>query len=949
MISLSGCNSKKKNSSDKLQPQTDYYSCNIINKYTDITPASIYPVINDENIVMNGYQNLPVSEICIKSSDENSVSILDETFNKHVIDIFYSDKYKDDLFIIFTDENQTLSVVDYNCTDKTEKNIISFKSASRINIDTDSEGNIIIPEYSDNNLNNKLVNIHKYSPITEKTDTIHFSDSDFPETSDLCTLSFKHLDSEGYMILYYNTEKELYEFGKYNDNFVFEYLIESKDDRIYSDEYFFDYCFSNNGELQIICCSDDINTVVDCYDIKSGNFLRSYQVMPSDFYGIINGSDAYSYYCYNEHSLNGVKDNGEIEELVITDDSQVMNFYQSDGKWFYICSDYCSQRKITYIFDKEFEIIKEPEDPVIEDYDIYYSYYDNNDNEIHLINDENNLLYIIKSTDLQSDTISPAINEYDTFPAYISIENDVLTSVFYDYDFNFSIISVDLKNYSKTDHVIGKLPEGTEFLYTNNCLYYLYYNDEADSTDIYKYNNNSNEKICSFDDNNVHFTQTCSEYDFCCFTSKEIYAYYNNQNHRLLVWKEIQYIPQVLEVFVNKDHSINIFGVNNEQKLNIYQFTKTNTPNKAKKTVTVWGNMDFDSTFPDTSAERIKHLIDNINCADYEYIIETQYFSFEDLRKKILTDDAPDIILCQGHLEKSFSGYMENLSDIFSDDGIKKQDYYDKIIDLGKKDNNIYEIYPEFLFDSFYTINNDYNTSEYWSIDDLLRTASEKKYQKVFYGDRIYTLDSMFYNCLDNFIDTGNNKISINNSKTIELLELIKNCSEEQGMTGYDTGSTRRNQCLLENTLFSLSVYNNLSDPKTNTYPNIIGIPSSEKKCVSISPEFSASIVASSENKENAKNFIKMLLSDEYQNNTNLIPLKRSSLKLQAENNNINAETLNNFERYLDNNVVLSFSYSSIGESLMNTELEYLNNTISTEELIKFYEDKIGLFLGESN
>ena len=57
----------------------------------------------------------------------------------------------------------------------------------------------------------------------------------------------------------------------------------------------------------------------------------------------------------------------------------------------------------------------------------------------------------------------------------------------------------------------------------------------------------------------------------------------------------------------------------------------------------------------------------------------------------------------------------------------------------------------------------------------------------------------------------------------------------------------------------------------------------------------------------------------------------------------------NNFERYLDNNVVLSFSYSSIGESLMNTELEYLNNTISTEELIKFYEDKIGLFLGESN
>lgn len=327
----------------------------------------------------------------------------------------------------------------------------------------------------------------------------------------------------------------------------------------------------------------------------------------------------------------------------------------------------------------------------------------------------------------------------------------------------------------------------------------------------------------------------------------------------------------------------------------IYLSRKNASEVTAKEEI-IYGTLSLDS---DTR----KNIIDFNKTNDKyrikvkEYMSESDYeTSLTQFNADMTTGNCPDIIdLSYGDFSQYASkGILEDLYPYMEQSGINQDDYLENILKAYEVDGRLYGIMPKFYVSTVLVKSSLVGDASGWTLSENLDFLEEKNPENVFqYGSR----DSIFYYCIynniDEFINWETGECFFNSQEFIRALEFAAKFPEEPDYSQDDEGIASKLHSdkilLMQHTLSSVQEYqmtNGLFGEET-TY---IGYPNSERKGNLIQPVGgSMGMSSKSKHKDGAWEFMKTILSDEFQDS--LIseyggwgfPVKKSALDKQFE------------------------------------------------------------------
>ena len=958
IFSFSGCD---KDDKEKIESEDTeyYYACKTVKDYSDVIPTSFSSSKDNEGIVLNGYLKQSSSELVIQSLSDSSKKIFEKQYDdKEVLNILFSEKYKNNIFILYTDGN-IYNVVDFDFVSNTEKIIYTSDFPVYTDINIDYNGNVIISVIKESDAHYKLIELIEYSPGSGDSFSVDISKTEEFNDSNLDIMFSSYSDFKGSIWCFYNADTSVISFVKYDSELKKEYSIESNGDEYYLYDNCAGCCISNKGDLLINRIVGENELYVDKYDIETGKYKNVIVVSDIELHGIMDGKGDYLFLYLNSDGIGGVSEMGETVQLCNTEYT-VSSISEIDNELIYTGYQKKNRTDVTYLLDNQLNLIKQNKP----EYDNQFEYYCSlcgSGNEIYNLYRNNDDKYVIKNS---SGNVQPCeFQESGYYLNYLAINDDIVCGVFIDASYNYKADILDLKNNTRNVFELDSFEGNTGFYYNNDCLYILNENYQTGTTtDIFRYQFDSEnmEKILSLDNASISFTMSSGQYDFCYISNNEIYAYEDNSSKLLFEWNKIQSIPSVLEIFVNEDHSYNIVGSNTENKLTMYNFYKTDNPQKEEKTVlSAWVNMDISDILPGTPNQKLKKQIDAINDSSEDYIIELEYHSFEELSKKILTDDGPDLFFSKGNMDLSYSQYTVDLSELFGEDDLKNT-YFSSIVNFGKRADKIYEVIPEYRLISFYGEKRNVGSDALWTADDLIKKSSDINCKGLFYGslqtDMFYDL---IYNNLNYYIDQNSNIISFKENNISKLLELIKNNtvpdSYQSDDSKYDEyfgksyDKFKDDLCLLSYGNFDINLYSNLEEYVDIEDPVYVGVPIGDKPCVTVMPIYSVSILKTSDKQDMAKSVIKQIISEDSQAKIESFPLNRKAFESLTKENGMKNDEIEKLENIIDNYVILEFDNDDILDALYDSVMEYFNDKISSEDLQHIIENKVNLLLSETS
>lgn len=324
--------------------------------------------------------------------------------------------------------------------------------------------------------------------------------------------------------------------------------------------------------------------------------------------------------------------------------------------------------------------------------------------------------------------------------------------------------------------------------------------------------------------------------------------------------------------------------------------SKKDASEVAEKEEIVFGTLWLDSDLK-------KNIID-FNKKSTQYRIKVKEYASEDYQTgltqfnaDLTTGNCPDIIeLSSLDFEQYASkGVLEDLYPYMEESGIKKEDYLENILEAYESDGKLYGIIPKFYVSSVMAKASLVGDIDGWTLSEMLDFVEEQNPENVFaYGYRSSIFYYCIYNNIDEFIDWETGKCSFDGEEFIRTLEFaakfpeeLDNNNEEQ--EGIAARIHADKILLMEQSLSSVQEYqmmNGLFGEKVS----YVGYPNSERKGNLIQPvSGSMGLAAKSQHKEGAWEFMKTVLSEEYQDSLVSehgawgFPVKKSSLEKQFE------------------------------------------------------------------
>ena len=287
--------------------------------------------------------------------------------------------------------------------------------------------------------------------------------------------------------------------------------------------------------------------------------------------------------------------------------------------------------------------------------------------------------------------------------------------------------------------------------------------------------------------------------------------------------------------------------------------------------------------------EQYRILVKEYQSDDYNAAI-TQF------NNDITGGNCPDIVNLTGlDFERYASkGVLEDLYPFMEKDGIKKQDYLENVLTAYEKDGKLYGIIPQFAINSAVIKTANAKGQTGWTLDEMLTIAEESGAQDVFnYGSQSGAFRfCVFYN-INEFINWETGECFFDSEEFMKVLEFAAKLPKEPDYEAESVGLSERIRndklLLLENGISSVQEYQMLHTMFGEDI-TFIGYPNSERKGNLIrSTNTDIAITSKSDNKEAAWEFVKVFLSDEYQEGLVSehggwgFPIKRSALEKQFE------------------------------------------------------------------
>ncbi|MBE6843897.1 MAG: hypothetical protein E7510_13905 [Ruminococcus sp.] len=499
-----------------------------------------------------------------------------------------------------------------------------------------------------------------------------------------------------------------------------------------------------------------------------------------------------------------------------------------------------------------------------------------------------------------------------------------------------------------------------DLIATDNCIYYLYLNN-----------------ICRFD----FETQTASVlksnvfpgsqllniiegYDICWYDDNGIYgcAKNNDESVMLVDWEKCDEKINLKKVNLISEDEFCVYGVDRvKNNYCCYKYIYADSDymekmNEKTEVVVAVVNSGYSNKITDSI-----HDINNDMDKDITVKLK-EYHSIDEFNKAMVSDELPDLVLSYGNTDFSNLDIFMDLTDYFKNDkSIDINDYYDNILHSGKDKSKIEQIIPEYsimcLFgkESILGKTRILTNEEY---SELVRNPSTEYTVYPYMWENIF--DYILVKNLNQFINYEEKICKFENQIFCEMLDDIRL------VLSSDNESYELNEALKGNissidvcefsSFYELEV---LSQMFLGETLSLVGLPGEDEWLPIINPKYSFGILEKSKCPDEAWEFIKYFLEDDYQNSTEAFPLKCSAYEYHKENlgnsinddiryEYINSDKITEIEEFIKSAKNTTFRNKALIESIDEEICNISNENITIDETLDNIEYKVNLYLYES-
>lgn len=333
-----------------------------------------------------------------------------------------------------------------------------------------------------------------------------------------------------------------------------------------------------------------------------------------------------------------------------------------------------------------------------------------------------------------------------------------------------------------------------------------------------------------------------------------------------------------------------------EPSFELIYLTRKNASEVKEKEEIVYGAMWLGSDLR-------KKIID-FNKASNQYRITVKEYGGEDyetglaqFNADITTEKCPDIIDLSSvdFHQYASKGVLEDLYPYMEKSGIQKEEYLENILKAFEQDGKLYGIMPQFYITTTVAKASLVGDRDGWTLSEMLDFVEENDPENVFdYASRASIFYYCIYNNIDEFIDWETGKCSFEGEEFIRTLEFAakfpEECDYNQEREEGTSTKLRNNKLLLMQTSISSVQEYQMMNGMFGEKVSYVGYPNSERQGNLIqSASGSVGIAAKSGHKDGAWEFVKSLISEEFQDSLVRdhgnwgFPVRKSSLEKQFE------------------------------------------------------------------
>lgn len=292
-----------------------------------------------------------------------------------------------------------------------------------------------------------------------------------------------------------------------------------------------------------------------------------------------------------------------------------------------------------------------------------------------------------------------------------------------------------------------------------------------------------------------------------------------------------------------------------------------------------------------------------ITIQDYSsmYGSETDYTAgVTRLNTDIVSGKVPDIILLDSFMPISSyisKGLFEDIKPyIEKDEELDIDNYMPNIIEAFSVDGKLYSVVPTYAIQTLVAKASDVGTERGWTVKEAQDILASKPEGTQFIGmvDRNSILDYSMTMAGNQFVDLETGKCSFNSEGFIELLEFAGTFPEVVDDTAYSDDYWNNYESMwregkIITSMVSFGDFRNYNYTEKGTFGEkitMIGFPSVNGDGSVIMPNLQLALSAKSKTKEGAWEFLRIFLTDEYQENEETwgLPLSIKALDKKAEN-----------------------------------------------------------------
>lgn len=366
------------------------------------------------------------------------------------------------------------------------------------------------------------------------------------------------------------------------------------------------------------------------------------------------------------------------------------------------------------------------------------------------------------------------------------------------------------------------------------------------------------------------------EYDFYYKNDSGIYGYD-------IEGKKSTKIIDYVASNISSDNSYNIIPIAKDQllgtewedsgdsvKTKFVLYKKVDPSTIADKTTITFGAMWIDDS--------VKKAAIEFNKQSKEYQIEFKDYSNEEdpetkFNADIVAGNVPDIISLSNLPIEQYAakGLLEDLTPYFDKDSdIKAGDIIPSVAEAMKIDNKFYYIAPSFGISTLIASSKDVGTESGWTFEDLKALLEEKgDGVRPFYSENKSEMLYSFLSCgINDYIDWNTGECSFDSQDFKDILEICNKGTDEE--TEYSEDSPSEPSLIREGKVLfsagwldmeSVQLYEKMFEGDIT----FIGYPNKDKEGSYFNFDNPLGIYSKSDVKDGAWEFIKSLMTKEYQ------------------------------------------------------------------------------------